>query len=250
LSACADPQPAHDRPIHRIVSLAPAVTEDLFAIGAGDDIVGITAPASAATAAAHVPVIAAGDTVDPRDVIRLHPDIVVGEISQDALAAEMHKAGLPTLLLANTSFDDIFRTLETLGVITGRTRSAHAVAARLQAQTLALLKTVRPRSTRPRVAVLLSIAPLSVATTDRSVAKLVELAGGQLARDVAAADMIVAGPAVPLQTAVTRPPLNAIPAVRKNRCYALPDPAILEEPGPRYNDGLAWLIQKLNALPD
>jgi ABC-type Fe3+-hydroxamate transport system substrate-binding protein len=43
------------------------------------------------------------------------------------------------------------------------------------------------------------------------------------------------------------PPWNALRAVRAGRVYLLDDAAILERPGPRYNDGLAWLIARLHA---
>jgi ABC-type Fe3+-hydroxamate transport system substrate-binding protein len=49
-----------------------------------------------------------------------------------------------------------------------------------------------------------------------------------------------------LQSVLDRPPWNALRAVREHRVAYLPDPAILERPGPRYNDGLAWLIGILN----
>jgi ABC-type Fe3+-hydroxamate transport system substrate-binding protein len=49
-----------------------------------------------------------------------------------------------------------------------------------------------------------------------------------------------------LQSVLDRPPWNALRAVRENRIAYLPDPAILERPGPRYNDGLAWLIRIFN----
>jgi len=42
---------------------------------------------------------------------------------------------------------------------------------------------------------------------------------------------------------LSEPPWNALRPVREHRVYTLPDAAILERPGPRYNDGLAWLIE-------
>ena len=59
-------------------------------------------------------------------------------------------------------------------------------------------------------------------------------------------DVVVADPSVQLQSVLDRPPWNTLRAVREHRIAYLPDPAILERPGPRYNDGLAWLIGILN----
>ena len=43
-----------------------------------------------------------------------------------------------------------------------------------------------------------------------------------------------------------RPPWNALRAVREHRVYVLADADILERPGPRFVDGLAWLIDRLH----
>jgi ABC-type Fe3+-hydroxamate transport system substrate-binding protein len=59
-------------------------------------------------------------------------------------------------------------------------------------------------------------------------------------------DVLIADPTVQLQSVLDRPPWNALRAVREHRIAYLPDPAILERPGPRYNDGLAWLIRIFN----
>ena len=49
---------------------------------------------------------------------------------------------------------------------------------------------------------------------------------------------------------LTQTPWSALRAVSEHRVYTLPDAAILERPGPRYNDGLAWLIATLKQSPD
>ena len=69
-----------------------------------------------------------------------------------------------------------------------------------------------------------------------------------LAKDIVdlSPDVVVADPTVQLQSVLGRPPWNALRAVREHRVAYLPDPAILERPGPRYNDGLAWLIRIFN----
>src|SRR5437660_1621648 len=61
-------------------------------------------------------------------------------------------------------------------------------------------------------------------------------------------DLLVVDPDVRLNDVLKQPPWNALRAVKQHRVYTLPDAAILERPGPRYNDGLAWLIATLEKV--
>jgi ABC-type Fe3+-hydroxamate transport system substrate-binding protein len=104
------------------------------------------------------------------------------------------------------------------------------------------------------------VAPIFTVGDGSYIAKLIELAGGRNAARLPAAygsysaeallavqpDVLVVDSTVQLQSVLDRPPWNALRAVREHRIAYLPDPAILERPGPRYNDGLAWLIGILN----
>ncbi len=59
----------------------------------------------------------------------------------------------------------------------------------------------------------------------------------------------IADPDIHLRDALGRAPWTSLRAVREHRLYVLPDAAILERPGPRYNDGLAWLVATLSHVP-
>jgi iron complex transport system substrate-binding protein len=260
-SACASPAPAHDDTPHRIVSLMPSLTEDLFAIGAGPEVVGVSTYTDYPRAAAGLPVVADFASADAEKIVALRPDVVVGISTQTAAAADVRRAGIRTVLLNDDGFDDIFRDVESLGLMTGRLDAARALTDRLRARTTALLRTVAKRTAPPRVFVVLGVAPIYTVGDASFVGKLIALAGGENAAHIPEAygsysaeallaaqpDVLVADPTVQLQSVLDRPPWNALRAVREHRIAFLPDPAILERPGPRYNDGLAWLIAILNA---
>jgi iron complex transport system substrate-binding protein len=55
-------------------------------------------------------------------------------------------------------------------------------------------------------------------------------------------DLLIVDPDIHLNEVLNQPPWSALRAVKQHHVYTLPDAAILERPGPRYNDGLAWLI--------
>jgi iron complex transport system substrate-binding protein len=260
-SACASAAPAHGDVPQRIVSLMPSLTEDLFAIGAGPAVVGVSAYTDYPPAAAALPVVATFASADAERIVNLRPDVVVGIPSQSAPAADVRRAGIRTVLLADDGFDDIFRDIDALGLLTGRVDAARALNDRLRARTTALLHGVRKQARRPRVFVVLGAAPIYTVGASSYIGKLIDLAGGTNAAGIADAygaysaealvalqpDVLVADPTVQLQAVLDRPPWNALRAVREHRIAYLPDPAILERPGPRYNDGLAWLIATLNA---
>lgn len=261
VSGCTSAAPVHGDVPKRIVSLMPSLTEDLFAIGAGPAVVGVSAYTDYPPAATGLPVVATFASADAERIVSLRPDVVVGIPAQAAPAADVRRAGIRTVLLANDGFEDIFRDIEALGLLTGRVEAARALNDGLRDRTTALLRGVRKRAPRPRVFVVLGVAPIYTVGGSSYIAKLIELAGGTDAAGITDAygaysaeallalqpDVIVADPTVQLQAVLDRPPWSALRAVREHRIAYLPDPAILERPGPRYNDGLAWLIATLNA---
>jgi iron complex transport system substrate-binding protein len=262
LTACATaPPPAHPDVPRRIVSLIPSLTEDLFAIGAGPAVVGVSASTDVPPEAAKLPVIASYASADTEKIVTLHPDVVIGIASQTVAAADARKAGLRAVLLSDVAFDDIFSDIAALGMLTGHGDESKALNDRLHARTLALLRTVHKRAQPLRVFVVLGTGPIYTVGASSYVGKLISLAGGTVAANIrepygsysaealvaVQPDVLVADPTVQLQSVLDRPPWNALRAVREHRVAYLPDPAILERPGPRYNDGLAWLIATLNA---
>ena len=244
----------------RIVSLMPSLTEDLFAIGAGSQVIGVSQFTDYPPAAAKLPQVASFSSLDAEKIVRLHPDVVVGIPSQAALTADLRRAGLRTVLISDDGYDDIFADLAALGRLSGRAREAAALSARLRAQTMRLMRRV-PRGAGPRVFVVLGVAPIFTVGDRSYIAHLLTLAGARnAANNVGEAyaryspeavlalqpDVIVADRASGLAAVLDRSPWNALAAVKAKRVYVIDDADLLERPGPRYNDGLAWLIEKLH----
>ncbi|GAC1551297.1 MAG: cobalamin-binding protein [Vulcanimicrobiaceae bacterium] len=260
--ALASPAPssaAAGRGAQRIVSLVPSLTEDLFAIGAGPRVVGVSQFADRPAAAARLPRVGSFATLDTEAMARLHPDLIVGIPSQAPLLVDARRIGLRVELIRDDSFDDLFATLATLGRLTAREGAAGDLVRRLRIRTAALVRAV-PAGSRPRTFVVLGVAPIFTVGDGSYIAHLIALAGGRNASGIATPyarysaeallaaqpDAIVADAASDLPRVLDRPPWNALHAVRDGRVYVLADAGILERPGPRYNDGLAWLIAKLH----
>jgi iron complex transport system substrate-binding protein len=252
--------PAHAGAV-RVVAITPAFAEDLFALGAGAQVVGVS-QFTEVPQAARLPRIASFSWIDSEAIVRLHPDLVVGIPAQGALVADLRRAGVHVVLLPNDSFDDLFTGLQTLGDLTGHRAQANRLCARLRARSAALAARVA-HLPRPRVFVVLGVAPIYTVSDRSYLAHLIDLAGGRNAvtgideaypRYSAEAlvalqpDVIVADKAIGLGAVLGRPPWNALTAVRTKRLYMIDDPAILLQPAARYNEGVAWLISRLHPL--
>jgi ABC-type Fe3+-hydroxamate transport system substrate-binding protein len=244
----------------KIVSLMPSLTEDLFAIGAGAQVVASSAYTDFPPAAARLPQVASFASLDAERIVELHPSVVVGIPAQAGLVGDLRRAGLRVVLLRDDSFDDLFATLQRLGALTGHPREAAVLASAMRARTARLVKSVAP-GLRPRTFVVLGVAPIFTVGDGSYIAQLLALAGARNASGVrepyarysaeallaAQPDAIVADRQSGLASVLDRPPWNALQAVRAGHVYVLDDADILERPGPRYNDGLAWLIERLHA---
>lgn len=243
----------------RIVSLMPSLTEDLFAIGAGGQVVGVSQFTDYPAAAATLPAVASYTSLDAERVERLHPDLVVGIPAQGALVADLRRLGVHVELISDDSFDDLFAVLAKLGTLSGHEAEARALSSRMRARTAALVRSV-PLGARPRTFVVLQAVPIYTVGDRSYIARLIALAGGRNASGVSDAyvrysgeallaaqpDALVTDTRSGIGSVLGKPPWNALHAVHDKRVYVLHDAALLERPGPRYNDGLAWLIARLH----
>jgi len=244
----------------RVVTLVPSMAEDLFAIGAGDTVVGVSQYSDYPPRAKTLPQIATFASISSERIVALHPDLAVGIISQGRQAADLRRAGIRVVLLRDDSYADIFANLTTLGALTGHAADAAAFVRSLRARTAAILRGVQPRARKPAVFVVLGTAPIFTVGRGSYIDTLIGLAGGRnAAADIAAPyarysaealvarqpDIVIADPDIHLNDVLSRAPWTALRAVREHRLFLLPNAAILERPGPRYNDGLSWLVVTL-----
>jgi iron complex transport system substrate-binding protein len=131
----------------RIVSLSPASTEGLFALGAGAQVVAVDEysdfPAEAPTTTLS------GFTPNLEAIVAFEPDLVVVSYDPGDLVAGLQAAGITVLVLpAAVTFDDVYTQLEILGVVTGNVGGAAELVASLQTRVAAVVATL-PALERP-----------------------------------------------------------------------------------------------------
>lgn len=266
LVACAAPAQHANAPApseRRFVALVPSLAEDLYAIGAGGRVVGVSQYTDVAPRT--VPRVADFQSVATEKIVALHPDVVVGIPSQDRLLEPLRHAGINVQLLADDSYDDIFTDLRTLGGLSGRSSAAQDEIAKLQAQTGQLQLLAQTFHRRPSVFVALGTGPIWTAGPSSYIGHLIVLAGGSDAAHLpqpwgqyseeallrSQPDAIVNANEVHLSTVLDREPWRSLRAVREGHVFTITDSSIanaLYRPGPRYNEGLRWLIERLKPL--
>lgn len=171
--------------IRRIVSMAPSITETLFALGCGDRVVAVTDFCEYPPEVRNLPRV--GGYVNPNleAVLRLRPDLVVAPAGAEDLPAKLKAMGLPVLTVDHRSIEGVFDSLSILGKALGVERRAEELRAtwRKRLDTIAQRCRGQPR---PRVLVVVDrpletgrLQNLCAAGSDGFLNRLVELAGGE-----------------------------------------------------------------------
>jgi ABC-type Fe3+-hydroxamate transport system substrate-binding protein len=255
-----DAEPAAESATHRIISLVPAATEMLFAMGAGPEVVGVSSFDRFPAEVASLPKV--GALVDPdfERILTLRPTLVVVYESQEDLIGRLERASIPMYRYHHAVEDglaDIPRTLRLLGERVGRAEDAGTVAAQIE-RDLADVRTRVAGRPRPATALVFGREPgalrgIYVSGGVGFLHDLLETAGGQdvfddVQRESLQAStevMLARNPEViiELRTVAMTPGrieteraiwnrLAALPAVRNKRVHIFTDPA-LAIPGPR-----------------
>ena len=106
----------------RIVALAPHIVEQLYAIGAGDRIVGTVNHSDYPEAAKHLPVIGGYNRFDLESILALKPDLIIGWVSGNSSEQieQLKNMGITLFLDEPRKIGDIAKTMDRLGILTGQ----------------------------------------------------------------------------------------------------------------------------------
>jgi iron complex transport system substrate-binding protein len=245
-------------PARRVVSLVPATTELLFAIGAGAQVVGRTAWCDYPAAAAAVPNLGDGISPNLEAILAARPDLVVlYNSSQNArVAGRLRQVGVPSIRLNTDALSDVGRVGGILGRLTGHGREADSVTAVFD--TALASATLPAAAARPDVLLLVWEQPPMTIGRGSFLSELVERAGGRnLFGDVAATAgtvsieaIAVRDPDLILTTTdgpsafLDRPEWQAVPAVRARRLVKVTG-SEFNRPGPRTPQAIRELASLL-----
>ena len=249
----------------RVVSLSPATTETVFALGAGRRLVGGTDADDHPPEAAALPDVATFQGVAIEKVVTLEPDVVLaaGDLGQRPAADRLRSLGIAVVVLQPRTVDEILEMIRLVGRAVGAGREAEALTTRMKAR-IAQISQATAALRRPRVFYELGAEPDIYGLTDGSyTADLVRLAGGDPITTGSATDarmplerlvavdpeVIVLGDANYGVTpeAVRRRPggWRRMTAVRTGAIRPVDD-ILVTRPGPRLAQGLAELARAVH----
>jgi iron complex transport system substrate-binding protein len=167
-------------PPQRLVSLAPNVTELVFAAGAGDRLVGVSEFSDYPVAARRLPHIGNAFRVDEERLLALRPDLVLAwrTGTPQSTIDRVRRLGVGVLVLDTQRLDDIAGAIERIGAVVGTRAVAAPAAARLRAE-IAVLGRARPGERPVRVFIEIDDQPLYTVTGRHVVDEIVRRCGGR-----------------------------------------------------------------------
>lgn len=247
------------RPPQHIVSLAPSVTEVLFAVGAGGKVAGDTVYCDWPPAARTLPHVGGPITPNAEKILALRPDLIIladqtlPRAQADALAARWRT---PVYVTAAATYGGVEKNIADLGALAGSPKATADTLARMRTAQAAVGRAVSGRP-RPRVFVVVWDKPLMTAGGGSFIGDLIRLAGGanvaermgesypsyspeRLLREQP--DIVLTGVN---RKALTFPGAGALRAVRSRHVFAVTGDWT-DRPGPRLGWGLLAVAKALH----
>jgi len=168
-------------PAQRIVSLAPSMTEVLFAIGAGDRVVGVTIFDDYPEEVKDIPKV--GDLSNPNieKILELKPDLVLGISNlHERLLRRLESLGIHCYSLKlYESLDELYSCIESLGKLTGKVAEAKDLIEKLKKGFAALSEKGKSLRRHPKVFIVIWDSPLATVSQRSYINELIEMAGGK-----------------------------------------------------------------------
>jgi iron complex transport system substrate-binding protein len=245
----------------RVVSLAPSITEILYAIGLNDEIVGVSEFCDYPPAAMQKPKVGyAHPNIEV--IVTLRPDLVLAPRAflRADLLAKLEQLKIPTFIVDPESFEEIPSRIQTVGRILNRTSSADGVAMAMR-QRIAAIRSKMETVTAVRVLYVLNSQPLITVGPGSYIHQVINAAGGSNI----ASKTTVPYPRLNMETVLKEDPeiiifpigkaegiplseqqewlrWTSVSAVKQGRLHQIPAD-VLNRPGPRIVEGLEALAR-------
>lgn len=239
-------------PAKRIIVLAPDLTEILFAIGAGKQIVGVMQGSDYPKEAATLPIVASFNYLDREKILALHPDLIV-TWKEVGFLSGLSQFSVPVYVSHQEKLLDIPDTMRRLGCLTGEESIAKQSAALFNKQYQLLKSTY---ASRKKVSVFYQVwpRPLMTISSKSWINEVITLCGGE---NIFAA-LNSTAPMVSAESVVAKNPdvivgeetdnwrqFPEILAVSSHHLFKI-DPGLIERAGPRILMGARDLCIQLD----
>ena len=254
-----------DQPAQRIVSLAPHVTELLFAAGAGDKVVGVVEFSDYPEVAKNITNIGSAMQPDFETLLLLKPDLVVGWHSGNLklVMEKVEALGLPLFRTEPRTFEQVATNIERLGELAGTHTQARKMADDFRQQLQALRQ---QNGHKPTVHVFYQVwhQPLMTVNGEHLISKIIELCGGEnvfaglgtLAPQISTESVILANPQAIISSDIgeSREQLvqqwlkwDSLAAVKMDSIYVI-HPDFISRHTPRILQGAGQMCRYLDSV--
>lgn len=247
---------------HRLICLMPSLVDDVYALGAGSDVIAVTDYTKYPVEAKAKPKVGLPLSPSLETIVSLHPDLVLasGELNRGETVSELQKLGIPVFTVMVHGIDGIYESILSIGRALNREQEADRLVGALKERE----KVVRQRvAGKPVVNVLMPIwyDPIMTIGKTAYITNLIEAAGGHsvtgdideewpeisleavLARAPDAL-LLVRGSKMSVEAIRTRPGWLTMTAVKNNRIYYVDDR--IESPSPVAFDALEELANQFH----
>jgi iron complex transport system substrate-binding protein len=248
----------------KIVSLTPATTETLFALGAGSRVVGkVEDIAKFPPEADSIPIVAKFTGVDVEQIVSLGADLVVSGgkgFSQAPAVEQLRRANIPVIVSYPTTVDDAIAGFRLLGQAVGAADAGNKLADDTKAKIDQLAASVANVTHKPRLFYEIdTTGAIYTPPADSIYGEMFKLAGadpipGTANYTIALEALVAADPEVILlgdaqygvkpEDLAKRPGWGGMTAVKQGAIYPIDD-ILITRPGPRIADGLQALIRAI-----
>jgi iron complex transport system substrate-binding protein len=205
LSACSGEQPAQqqDAPAQRVVTFAPHLAEIMYVVGAGEQLVGVSAWSDYPREVLELPEVGDAFTVDQEQLSLLQPDLLL--VWNSGMPAhtvdELRKLGYRVESVKTRGLDDVVAAIRRVGELTGRQETAEQAAVRFISAFAALREEYLDASPID-VFFQVSSRPLYTVNREHFISEIIAICGGRNIFD----DLEGFAPSVDVEAVVSRDP--------------------------------------------
>ncbi len=250
----------------RIVSLAPATTEILFALGLGEEIVGNTVFCNYPEEAQRVYKVGTFSEPSIERIIALKPDIIFAAgLEQSPAVTQLQELGLKVIVSDPENLSELMESIEEIGRVTGKAPEAKKLVKQMREETASLREIVGliPEEKRLKVFLEIWFDPIMTAGKGAFVDELLSIAGGiNIAYDApraysrfSAETVVKRNPDVIILGYMGQPHAQdsvagrlgwqGIQAVKNKRIICDINPDLILRPGPRVVEGMRSIYNSL-----
>ncbi len=246
----------------RIISTAPSITEILYALRAGDMVVGVSSYCNYPKEVRKKGKIASFSKANIEKIISLKPDIVfTAGLEQGSIIKQLDDFGIKNITIDPKNPEELYKDIIRISTILGIRKEGEALVKNLKIDVFEIKHKI-PKGKKPKVLIELWDNPLMVAGEGSFVGELIKLAGGEnIAYDAPRPysrfspelvikrnpDCIILGHSQKdaLSNMYNRVGWSNINAIKSKKVYDDIDPDLILRPGPRFVIGINKIYERL-----